>query len=66
MDINRAIAIGHELLAIGEAIEQAKVGFSNAHHTEAGCNKYDYYETSVFVRLSAHRERLRKELVGWE
>lgn len=59
--IARAIEIGNDLLAIEEAIEQAKTAWTNKH---LGESRYSFYDQPVFEALAAHREGLRKELLS--
>ena len=59
MNIQRLIQIGHEIAGINSAIEEGRVGFTNA-----GGVRGDYYATQLFRRLSGHREILRREILA--
>lgn len=59
-DVGRAVEIGQELEAISRAIDEAQIGFTNAHMGE----RYDFYSTRIFRALSNHREAKRAELVA--
>lgn len=61
--VARAIEIGHELVAITKAIDEAQIGWKNAHPNHMG---FQFYEEPIFKALSAHRESLRKELNALE